>query len=138
MAANATVAERLARLATTMAPADRGPWKPKEIAEATGLSPSYVGHLFNGTRENPSQKTIQVLARFFGVPAGYFFDDDEFVRVDEQLDKLDLLKVLRRRNVLTMAARLGDLSDTDLEMVSGVIDHLRQPDRRRSDASGRR
>lgn len=125
MAAKPALAQRLQRLASTMVPAGASPQTPREIAEATGLSPSYVGHLMNGTRENPSQKVIAVLARHFGVPVGYFFDeDDTFARVADQLDKLDLYKVLTRKPALQIATRLGDLSDVDLEAVAGIVERF--------------
>jgi ESX-1-secreted protein regulator len=68
-------AGRLNAIFETMHPRDRGPWENSEVAAAikakgTGVtcSPTYLWHLRNGTRDNPTLKHLHALAEFFHVP----------------------------------------------------------------------
>jgi transcriptional regulator with XRE-family HTH domain len=120
-----TLADKLNRLFTTVVPAGRGPYSSEEVAQATGLSVSYVRYLRSGERDNPTKQSIEALATFFGVPPAYFFDDpDEVDRIDRQLDNLALLAALRRANVRHIATRLKDLSDDDLAMLSEFVNRF--------------
>ncbi|MEW9533614.1 hypothetical protein [Microbispora sp. NPDC049125] len=49
------------------------------ISEATGeeLSSTTIWKLRTGRSDNPQLKTLKALASFFGIPIGYFGDDDE-------------------------------------------------------------
>lgn len=40
-------------------------------------SPAYLYLLRKGQRDNPTKRHLELLARFFGMPVSYFFDDDE-------------------------------------------------------------
>src|SRR5690348_12539136 len=73
-------ASKLNRLFEIVVPPGRGPYTDTEVSTALsaagikGVSHSYLRYLRRGERDNPSLATIQALARFFGVPAAYFFD----------------------------------------------------------------
>jgi transcriptional regulator with XRE-family HTH domain len=119
------LADKLNRLFATVVPAGRGPYTSEEVAHATGLSVSYVRYLRTGDRDNPTKQSIEALAKFFGVPPAYFFDDPKEVeRIDRQLDNLALLAALRRPSVRDLAARLKDLSDDDLAMLSDFVNRF--------------
>ena len=46
-----------------------------EVAEATGMDPSYIRKLRLNHIPNPGISTISALCRFFGVNASYFFPE---------------------------------------------------------------
>jgi transcriptional regulator with XRE-family HTH domain len=130
------LADKLNHLIERVVPAGRGPYSSEEIAQATGLSVSYVRYLRSGARDNPTMQCVEALARFFGVPPAYFFDDDEAARIDLQLDQLTLLAALRRDNVRRVAARLGGLSDPDLAILSEFVERLHPGGSGSSDSPG--
>ncbi|WP_371484888.1 helix-turn-helix domain-containing protein [Kitasatospora sp. NBC_00315] len=79
-----TFAEKLDHLFRTVHPAGRGPYTLQEASEAigagagegrAGLSASAIQKLRIGTKTNPTMRTIESLARVFGVAPQYFFDD---------------------------------------------------------------
>ncbi|HWD78717.1 MAG TPA: hypothetical protein VG497_07545 [Kribbella sp.] len=53
----------------------------------TKISGTYIWQLRKRKRDNPTIKHVEGLAKFFGVPVNYFFDDDVTDRVDRQLRK---------------------------------------------------
>ncbi|MCT9934945.1 XRE family transcriptional regulator [Planotetraspora sp. A-T 1434] len=57
------------------------------ISEATGeeLSSTTIWKLRTGRSDNPQLKTLKALATFFGVPIGYFGDDDEGEATADQI-----------------------------------------------------
>ena len=80
----ATFAEKLDHLFRTVHPAGRGPYSLQEASEAigagagegrAGLSASAIQKLRIGGKTNPTMRTLESLARFFGVAPAYFFDD---------------------------------------------------------------
>jgi hypothetical protein len=141
-----TLAERLDSLFATVVPAGRGPYSNAEVATATGLAASYIGYLRTGKRQNPTLQTLEVLARFFGVPVAYFYDDDAEQRIEAQLEQLralsSLRQVLQREGVRDLAARMGGLSDGGIAAIGQLVDLLldkQQPDQPRpgrKDADG--
>jgi transcriptional regulator with XRE-family HTH domain len=69
-------AARLEHLFLSVHPPGRGPYSIEEVAQGTGLSARYVTNLRRGVQANPTYRAIASLAAHFGVPAAYFFDDD--------------------------------------------------------------
>ncbi|MFI7033480.1 XRE family transcriptional regulator [Microbispora rosea] len=57
------------------------------ISEATGeeLSSTTIWKLRTGRSDNPQLKTLKALARFFGVPIGYFGDDEDAEAMADQV-----------------------------------------------------
>ena len=135
---------RLNRLFTQVHPAGRGPYRTSEVAAATGLSTSYLGYLRNGTRDNPTMRQIASLARFFGVPPGYFFDDGVAAEASE--DDVAVLAALHRPPVRRGAALLPRLSDPALGyvedlagmLVAGMLNGLPPGNRGTTGANGAR
>ncbi|PWW56956.1 helix-turn-helix domain-containing protein [Actinokineospora spheciospongiae] len=131
---------KLNRLVATVHPAGRGPFTNEEIAasirteQSVDISHSAISAWRRGTRDNPSFRHLSALARFFGVPLGYFSDDAESARVDEQLD---LVAAWRDAQVRAIAMRAGELSEAGraaiLEMANRVCEIERahaRPERR--------
>lgn len=65
------VTERLQRLFEMARRPDGKRWTLKQVAEATGLSLSYVWRLRSGKAVNPTRLVLEKLASFFGVPVTY-------------------------------------------------------------------
>jgi transcriptional regulator with XRE-family HTH domain len=141
-----TLAEKLDRLFRTVHPRDRGEFTYDEVAAAiqrTGvsISGSYLWLLRTGRRDNPTRKHIAALAKFFGVPPAYFFDDDEAARID---DELDFLMAFREGQVRQIALRASGLTPELQETIRTLIEQVietqgsasRSSDRGSSDSPG--
>ncbi|GAA4947760.1 hypothetical protein GCM10023205_04670 [Yinghuangia aomiensis] len=123
-----TLSEKLAHLFGTVHPASRGPYSNAEVAreiraaadDDAGLSASAIAQLRSGAKTNPTMKTIEALASFFGVPPAYFFDD----AVARQTDA-EIAEITAMRDVQSVAMRASGLSEGSLKMVLAVIDHAR-------------
>ena len=124
-------AERLAKLIATVHPPDRKPYSYREIAKGvvdlTGVSMSatHVQQLAVGARRDPKRSHIQALARFFGVPVTYFFDDDVAERVDGQVAEVVAWRDTEARDLAQRAMRL---SPRDRETVTTLVDQLNSYD----------
>src|SRR4029450_1360470 len=116
-------------LVATAAPSDRGEYSYEEVAEgirARGgptISATYIWQLRKGLRDNPTKKHLEALADFFGVPAGYFFDNDAATRIDAELD---LLVALRDSPVRELALRAFGLSSDSLATIRTMIERVRE------------
>jgi transcriptional regulator with XRE-family HTH domain len=120
-------AHRLAHLIGTVHPPDRKPYSYREIAqgvaELTGvtMSATHVQQLAVGARRDPKRSHIQALARFFGVPVTYFFDDEVAERVDGQVADVVAWRDTEARDLAQRAMRL---SARDRETVTALMDQL--------------
>ncbi|GAB2740972.1 hypothetical protein GCM10010442_71580 [Kitasatospora kifunensis] len=92
-----TIAERLDHLFQEIHPAGRGPFSYHEVAHAireqAGPDGPTVSHgtlqqIRTGAKTNPTVKTLEAVAAFFGVPVGYFLDDTVAERVDARVREL--------------------------------------------------
>lgn len=122
-------AELLDYLFREVHPRDRGEYHYAEVSrgikEKSGLavSASAIQQLRTGTNTNPKMQTIRALADFFGVPAGYFFDE----QVAEQTRaEINVVAAMRDQDVRRVALRANGLSPSSLRMVTSVIDHARE------------
>jgi transcriptional regulator with XRE-family HTH domain len=118
---------RLNRLFETVHPPGRGPYSNEEVARAIraqggDISRAYLSYLRNGDRDNPTLQHLEALARFFGVPAAYFFDDGVAAETDAQLE---VVVALRDAGVRTVALRVAGLSPQGLHAVSAMIEQVR-------------
>jgi transcriptional regulator with XRE-family HTH domain len=122
------LADKLNHLFATVRPAGRGPFTHAEVGAATGLAPTHIGYLRTGERDNPTVRTLESLARFFGVPVSYFLNDDDTRRIDEQLRQLQsmaaLQQALKRDGVQQLATRMGDLTDGSIAAIAQLVDLL--------------
>jgi transcriptional regulator with XRE-family HTH domain len=114
-----TLAEKMRWLIDTAHPADRGPYSINEVCflihKATGeqVSNTTIWKLANGQSQNPSKRLIELLARTFGVPPAFFFDDydeDQLGLLKEQVELLTLI-----RNAKITSAELRALLGLDAE-----------------------
>jgi transcriptional regulator with XRE-family HTH domain len=121
------LADRLNRLFGTVHPPGRGPYSNEEVARAIraeggDISRAYLSYLRKGDRDNPTLQHLEALAKFFGVPAAYFFDDGVAAETDAQLE---ILAALRDGGVRSVALRVAGLSPKGLHAVSAMIEEVR-------------
>ncbi|MGJ7908238.1 helix-turn-helix domain-containing protein [Actinopolyspora sp. H202] len=121
-----TFAGKLAHLIATVHPPDRGTYSYREIEAGIrhlpgAMSAQYISQLKTGTRTNPKIHYVEALAEFFGVPAGYFFDDEVTERIDAQIADL---KTWRDTEARDIAQRFAGLDRRDRNTVSNLIDSL--------------
>src|SRR6202453_5350232 len=98
-----TLADKVNWLIDRAHPAGRGPFSNNEVAilikEATGEDVSYtqIWKLRNGQAQNPQKRLIEALARTFGVPPAFFFDDynEQTGLLQEQVELLALVRDAR-------------------------------------------
>ncbi|MGW8889500.1 helix-turn-helix domain-containing protein [Streptomyces sp. NPDC055749] len=122
------LAKKLDHLFTNVVPAGRLPYSSEEVARAitadgTPISGSYIWLLRKGQRDNPTLRHLEGLAKFFGVPPAYFFDDQVTAAVDTDLE---LLTALRDAQVQKVALRTAGLSVKSLKSIAEVIERVRE------------
>lgn len=126
-----TFAELLDHLFTEVHPPGRGPYTYGEVAsaiqkasgdESKGVSASAIQQLRTGQKKNPTRYTIKALAEFFGVPAGYFFDEEVAERTKAEIE---LTAAMRDEEVRRVALRASGLSPASLRMLTTVIEQAR-------------
>jgi transcriptional regulator with XRE-family HTH domain len=125
---SASLADKLNHLFATMKPAGRDQYTSEEAARAitaagVPVSGSYIWLLRKGQRDNPTLRHLEGLARFFGVPPAYFFDDQVTNTVNEELS---LLRALRDVQVQRVALRTSGLSEKSLKSINEVIARVRE------------
>ena len=98
------------------------------ITEAgTKISGTYIWQLRKRKRDNPTIKHVEGLAKFFGVPVNYFFDDDVTDRVDQQLRELAAEQQRLKANAgdqeaQRIAMRAGELTPDRRQLVMDLLD----------------
>lgn len=137
-------ADKLNHLFATVHPRDRRPYSMDEVAAGIAkqggepVSASYLWMLRKGQRDNPTVKAVEAIARFFGVPTAYFFDEEVTTRVDKQLE---LLAKLRDAGLESFGLRSAELSaegQAAIEKIiglaskamAGIVDAVAEADRR--------
>ncbi|WP_410611012.1 XRE family transcriptional regulator [Amycolatopsis sp. lyj-109] len=93
----------------------------------TKISGTYVWQLRKRKRDNPTIKHVEGLAKFFGVPVNYFFDDDVTDRVDQQLRELAAEQQRLKANAgdqeaQRIAMRAGELTPDRRQLVMDLLD----------------
>ncbi|MFE0460155.1 helix-turn-helix domain-containing protein [Kitasatospora sp. NPDC058965] len=147
-ASSRSIAEKLDHLFREIHPSGRGPFSYHEVAQAireqAGPDGPTVSHgtlqqIRTGAKTNPTVKTLEAIAAFFGVPAAYFLDDTVAERVDARVRELkaervaaapdqeqaELAGVLADREVRAVAFRLAGLSPRALKGLRSIIDQVR-------------
>ena len=96
-----------------------------EIREATGgaISATYLWELSTGKKRNVTLEQLDVLAEFFGVPPGYFLNDEVSERVKAQLALLSALRDVKIRN---LALRSEGLSPSTLDAFLAMVNEARK------------
>ncbi len=106
-----TLAEKVRWLIDTAHPADRGPYSISEVCflihKATGeeVSHTTIWKLANGQSKNPSKRLIELLARTFGVPPAFFFDDFDERQLGLLKDQVELLTLVRDAKITSAQFR---------------------------------
>ncbi|WP_132124999.1 helix-turn-helix domain-containing protein [Actinocrispum wychmicini] len=121
-----TVGQKLEHLFHTVRRPDGREYGNEEVAalvsqQGETISSSYIWYLRTGQRDNPTLKHLTALARFFGVPAAYFFDDEMTNRVEAELA---LLTAMNDAGVRGVALRAAGLSPESLRTVYEVISRV--------------
>lgn len=138
MARESTLAAKIDQLFHVVRRPDREQHSNEEVAracrEATGesFSTTYLWQLRTGRRDNPTKRHLEALAQFFGVPPAYFFDDEQSMKIAEELA---LLGALRDAGVRDVALRAVTLSADGLDTISDMIDAIA---RREASRGGRK
>lgn len=91
------------------------------------ISASYLWQLRKSKKDNPTRRHMKALAQFFGVPGGYFLEDEVTDRVDQQLEELRrertrLADIGGRDDVQLMALRAGELAPDRFRLVQELVD----------------
>ncbi|MER5808241.1 helix-turn-helix domain-containing protein [Streptomyces sp. NPDC002033] len=123
-----SLADKLNHLFAHVVPAGRGPYSVEDVAraitaEGIPISGSYIWLLRKGQRDNPTLRHLEGLAKFFGVPAAYFFDDEVAESIGAELA---LLMALRDAQVRRVALRTAGLSEKSLRSINDVIERVRE------------
>jgi transcriptional regulator with XRE-family HTH domain len=132
-----TLADKVNWLIDRAHPAGRGPFSNNEIAalirDATGEEVSYttVWKLRNGQAQNPQKRLIEALARTFGVPPAFFFDD-----YDEQAgmlkEQVELLALVRDARISSAQLRaILELSPQARQAIVSLVEATARDDARR-------
>ena len=87
---------------------------------------AYLSALRTGAKQNPSSELRIALARFFGLPAGYFFDEAIAAQTDAEIE---LARVAANSGVRRLALRALDLSPQGLAAVASMVEHVLALDR---------
>ena len=132
-----TLADKVNWLIDRAHPAGRGPFSNNEIAalikDATGEEISYttVWKLRNGQAQNPQKRLIEALAKTFGVPPAFFFDD-----YDDQAgmlqDQVELLALVRDARISSAQLRaILELSPEARQAIVSLVEATARDDPRR-------
>ncbi|MFI0742517.1 XRE family transcriptional regulator [Streptomyces sp. NPDC021100] len=147
-----TIARKLAFLISTVHPSGRGPYSYAELerlikqqagADGPTVSGSAIQAIATGRVSNPGIQALKALAKFFGVPVGYFVDDETHEdkerarKLEERLRELraeldraqaaaELAQVLEDAQARAIAARLGGLSAKTLQGIKLMVESARQ------------
>ena len=127
-ATGGTLADRLDRLFRTARSPRGRPYTTGEAARAIAaaggptISPTYLWELRTGRAIDPRRSHLQALAAFFGVPCGYFFDDEP---ASPTSGDPAVLLALRDDAVRRFVARLAGLSPATLDALVGIVERIR-------------
>src|SRR6266536_6478412 len=120
---------RLDHLFQTVRAPDGSEYSYRQVA--TGIeqlvgyktSSSYLQELRAGLRTSPTMKYLHGLCAFFGVPIGYFFDEELAARVDA---RLELATSLRDPSVRQLAVQATGLSADTLQAIAQIVRQARR------------
>jgi transcriptional regulator with XRE-family HTH domain len=124
-----TLAEKIDHLFRTVRKSNRREYSNEEVSAAIArdqdisVSASYLWYLRTGQRDNPTFKHLNALAKFFGVPPAYFFDDATTIQVEAELA---LLTAMQDAGVRDVALRASGLSAKSLDTITDMITRVRE------------
>ena len=133
-----TLADKVNWLIDRAHPPGRGPYSNAEVAElvqrTTGEQVSYttIWKLRNGQAQNPQKRLIEALARTFGVPPAFFFDDYGQQAAGLLRDQVELLALVRDSGITTVQLRaIAGLPDDARQAVVALIEATARAESRR-------
>lgn len=106
-----SLADKVNWLIDNAHPAGRGPFTNAEVAalveKVTREKVSYttIWKLRNGQATNPQMRLIEALARTFGIPPGFFFEDFDEQRAGLLQDQIELLAMVRDAGITNIEMR---------------------------------
>ena len=106
-----TLADKVNWLIDRAHPAGRGPYSNNEVCflihKATGeqVSGTTIWKLRNGQAQNPQMRLIEALAKTFGVPPAFFFDDYGEQQAGLLQDQVELLALIRDADITSAEFR---------------------------------
>ncbi|MFC9768517.1 helix-turn-helix domain-containing protein [Rhodococcus jostii] len=121
-------AERLERLFAEIPNPQGNRYTLAEIAHKSTelgypVSSTYLSHLRTGRVKAPSFRTVEGIAKAFGIDVHYFLDEAVATRTRAELEYFRLRADTRLQ---ATAYRLAGLSDDDLEVVNDLIRSFRK------------
>jgi transcriptional regulator with XRE-family HTH domain len=138
-----TLAEKVEWLIDRARPAGRGLYSNAEVVtlieKTTGerFSHTTIWKLRNGQATNPQMRLIDALARTFGVPPAFFFDDVDPGQAGLLAEQVELLALVRDTGVTSAQLRsLLELSPEALQAVADLIKHISGGEPRRGRPGG--
>jgi ESX-1-secreted protein regulator len=133
-----TLADKVNWLIDSAHPAGRGPYTNAEVAalieKVTGEQYSHttIWKLRNGQATNPQMRLIEALARTFGVPPAFFFNDYDDEQAGLLREQVELLALVRDAGVTSTQLRaLLELSPGARQAVADLIEHTARTESRR-------
>ena len=141
-----TLADKVNWLVDRAHPGGRGPYTNAEVAElitrTTGepVSHSTIWKLRNGKTRDPHKRLIEAMAKTFGVPPAFFFDDYDPEAAFLLREQVELLALVRDSGITTVQLRaIAGLPDDARQAVVSLIEATaRAESRRRGGGEGER
>jgi transcriptional regulator with XRE-family HTH domain len=134
-----TLADKVNWLIDSAHQTGRGPYSNAEVAalieKVTGEQYSHttIWKLRNGQATNPQMRLIEALARTFGVPSAFFFNDYDDEQAGLLREQVELLALVRDAGVTSAQLRaLLELSPGARQAVADLIEHTARTESRRS------
>lgn len=123
-----TLAEKVNWLIEHAHPAGWAPYSNAEIValieKATGeeFSHTTIWKLRNGQSTNPQMRLLDALAKTFGVPPGYFFDDFDEQQAGPLAEQVEMLAMIREAGITPpqLRAILG-VDDEGRKVIADLI-----------------
>jgi ESX-1-secreted protein regulator len=138
-----TLAEKVNWLIDRAHPAGRGPYSNAEISalikRITGqqFSHTTIWKLRNGQANNPQMRLLQALARTFGVPPAFFFDDYNEQQTGLLREQVELLALIRDSGITAAHVRaLAELPPAARQAVADLITHTARTERQHQPGHG--
>jgi transcriptional regulator with XRE-family HTH domain len=133
-----TLADKVNWLIDRTHPAGRGPFSNNEVAalikDVTGEEVSYttIWKLRNGQAQNPQKRLIEALARTFGVPPAFFFDDYDDGQAGLLQEQVELLALVRDARITGAQLRaILELSPQARQAIADLVEATARDDTRR-------
>jgi transcriptional regulator with XRE-family HTH domain len=96
-----------------------------QLAEAVGVTPTYIGELERGVKKNPSMQVIAGMAQELDKPVSYFFGAAQESRIIRSLPE-DVSGYVRETILEPYRASRPDVEDmSDADVMEALVRYLR-------------